>query len=453
MDNNPQYSYSERKSLYVNFKFPWIGTIPASWSIAKIKYSAYVKGRVGWQGLNSDEFTDEGPYLVTGTDFAKGFLNWTSCYHVSEERFLQDPYIVLHEGDLLVTKDGTIGKLAIVSNKPEKVTLNSGIFVVRPLHEKFLSKYLYWVLSSKLFSTYIDLTKSGTTIIHLYQEVFINFTFPTPVIQEQRAIVDFLDRETTRIDALIAKYQRLLELLDEKRASLINQVVTKGLDPSAPMKDSGVASIGAIPKNWRFCKLKEVAIIRFSNVDKKSYEGEQEVILCNYIDVYKNEIISQDIDFMKSSASANEIDSFKLKNGDVIITKDSESWKDICVPAYLPEAITNLVCGYHLAIIRPNQNQMYGAYLHRLLQSRAINYHSEIETTGVTRYGIDYYAIANLPALVPPFSDQISIVNFIEGKSKKIKEINASIQKLIALLFEYRTTLISATVTGKIKVK
>jgi len=96
----------------------WLGKIPEHWEQIKVKYSTYVKGRIGWHGLTSDEYLDEGPYLITGTDFNEGNINWDSCHHISEERYNEDPYIQLKNNDLLITKDGTIGKTAIVHDMP-----------------------------------------------------------------------------------------------------------------------------------------------------------------------------------------------------------------------------------------------------------------------------------------------------------------------------------------------
>src|SRR5699024_1868802 len=125
----------------------WIGEVPEHWNTTKIKYTTYVKGRIGWQGLRSDEFTDVGPHLVTGTDFQDGFINWSTCHRISEERYEEAPEIQLKNNDLLVTKDGTIGKVAIVKDKPEKAILNSGVFVTRPYKETYLTEYLYWILN------------------------------------------------------------------------------------------------------------------------------------------------------------------------------------------------------------------------------------------------------------------------------------------------------------------
>lgn len=360
-------------------------------------------------------------------------------------------YQGVRKGDLVIhAMDGFAGAIGVSDSDGKCTPVYSVCQPVIPASNQFYAYLLRWLALNGFIESLARGIRERSTEFR-YKE-FKELELPIPPLPEQQAIADFLDHETARIDALIAKYQRMLKLLDEKRSSLINKVVTKGLDPSVPMKDSGIASIGFIPETWQLSKLKEVASIRFSNVDKKSYAGEKEVILCNYIDVYKNEIITPFLDFMVSTASQNEIDKFGLKSGDVLVTKDSESWNDIAIPAYLPESITDLVCGYHLAIIRPNQSRINGAFLHRMLQSRAINYHCEVETTGVTRYGIDYYAIANLPVLVPPVSKQIEIANYIGTITEDIHKASDSTMKLIELLKEYRTSLISSVVTGKINV-
>lgn len=228
----------------------WIGNLPIHWKHGKIKYSTYVKGRIGWQGLRSDEFVDEGCFCVTGTDFKEGKIAWETCYRVSDGRYEEDPYIQLKEGDLLITKDGTIGKVALVKGLSGRATLNSGVFLTRPLMGEYLTDFMYWVLSSDVFQRYFDLTKSGSTIQHLYQNVFVDFCYPLPSVPEQQAIATYLDDKTRKIDTLIAKKQRLIELLKEQRTAIINQAVTKGINPNVRMKDSGVEWIGEIPEHW-----------------------------------------------------------------------------------------------------------------------------------------------------------------------------------------------------------
>lgn len=204
----------------------WIGEILENWGINKIKYTSYVKGRIGWHGLRSDEFTEEGPYLVTGTDFINGTVDWNTCYHISEERYSEDPYIQLKENDLLITKDGTIGKVALVKNLPDKTTLNSGVMLIRPETEDYRTDFMYWILNSKVFTEYIEYTKTGSTVQHLYQETFENFIFPVPKIFEQKNICDYLTDKTLRIDKTIQKIQSQITTLKEYRQALISSVVT-----------------------------------------------------------------------------------------------------------------------------------------------------------------------------------------------------------------------------------
>ena len=204
----------------------WIGEIPEGWGINKIKYASYVKGRIGWHGLRSDEFTEEGTYLVTGTDFVNGTVDWNTCYHVSEERYNEDPYIQLKENDLLITKDGTIGKVALVKKLQDKATLNSGIMLIRPETEDYRTDFMYWILNSKVFREYIEYTKTGSTVQHHYQKTFENFIFPVPNIFEQKNIRDYLTDKTSQIDKMIPKILSQISTLKEYRQALISNVVT-----------------------------------------------------------------------------------------------------------------------------------------------------------------------------------------------------------------------------------
>ena len=157
-------------------------------------------------------------------------INWETCHHVEKWRFDQDPYIQLKNNAILITKDGTIGKIAFVDDLPGDTTLNSGVMVVRPLKNSYLPKYLNWVLNSSLFTNFIDYIKSGTTINHLYQEEFGKFTFPIPPEPEQEQIIDFLQNKTTQFDELASKIQKQITLLEEKREALITAAVTGKID-------------------------------------------------------------------------------------------------------------------------------------------------------------------------------------------------------------------------------
>lgn len=209
---------------------PWIGGIPEGWGINKIKNTSYVKGRIGWHGLTSEEYSDKGAYLVTGIDFKDGVIEWEDCHHVGWDRYKEDPYIHLKEDDLLITKDGTIGKVALIKSLPNKATLNSGIFLVRPLNKKYFPKFMYWMLNSAVFERFFDYIKTGVTISHLYQETFERFFFPIPKKEEQERVIEYLDKATSKIDKIIEKIQKKITLLEKYKKYLIHHVVTGKVD-------------------------------------------------------------------------------------------------------------------------------------------------------------------------------------------------------------------------------
>ena len=143
-----------------------------------------------------------------------------------------------------------------------------------------------------------------------------------------------------------------------------------------------------LPPDWRVCPLRHVAVVQNSNVDKKSYEGDPSVRLCNYTDVYYNETIHSDLELMVATATPVEIEKFGLRAGDVIITKDSESWNDIAVPACVAEDMPGVVCGYHLTMFRPRPDVIIGRFLLRALQASGVRDQLQVAATGVMRFHI-----------------------------------------------------------------
>jgi type I restriction enzyme S subunit len=210
-------------------------------------------------------------------------------------------------------------------------------------------------------------------------------------------------------------------------------------------KSSGSAWLGGIPTHWGIKKLKFLATVQPSNVDKKTVEGEEPVILCNYTDVYNYEYIDSRLEFMQASATEAEIKKFKVDVGDVIVTKDSETPEDIAVPACIAEDVEGLVCGYHLTQIKPID--LHGRYLLRLFQSKGFNAQFTVAANGVTRFGLPQHAIANAFTPLPPFEEQQTIARFLDFKTAQIDALIAKKQTLLDKLAEKRTALISHAVT------
>lgn len=177
------------------------------WKEFNLANHSHLKARIGWQGLTTDEYLPSGDYyLVTGTDFIDGRVHWESCCYVERERYIQDPNIQLRQGDVLLTKDGTIGKVGFVSELPGPATLNSGVFVIRPKDCSYEPRFAYYVLNSTIFGDFLNRLQAGSTIVHLYQKDVVHFQFRVPPRDEQRAIAAVL----SDIDAEIAALENKL---------------------------------------------------------------------------------------------------------------------------------------------------------------------------------------------------------------------------------------------------
>ena len=210
-------------------------------------------------------------------------------------------------------------------------------------------------------------------------------------------------------------------------------------------KDSGVEWLGKIPSHWDVKRLKFISTVQPSNVDKKSDDNEESILLCNYSDVYNNTEITSNLEFMRATATQSEIKKFLIAKGQVIVTKDSETREDIAVPAYVAEDFENVLCGYHLTQIKPEN--IFGKYIFRLFQSRQFNAQFILGANGVTRFGLPQYIISNAFTTIPPLEEQKSIARFLDYKTAQIDALIAKKEALLEKLAEKRTALISQAVT------
>lgn len=216
--------------------------------------------------------------------------------------------------------------------------------------------------------------------------------------------------------------------------------------PYPKYKDSGDKWLGTIPDHWVSVKVKFEADIELSNVDKHSVEGEPPVKLCNYLDVYRNDFITDKIEFMDATATDEQIRRLSIMKGDVIITKDSEDPSDIGIPALVKNDLPGVVCGYHLAVIRPRKH-LLGSYLHRCFSSTMIESYFETQAVGMTRYALGKSSINDIPIPLPPILEQQLIANFLDRETSRIDNLIQEQKDLIELLKEKRQALISNAVT------
>ena len=162
---------------YKDSGVPWLGEVPEHWEVKRLKHTSTMHGRIGFHGLSTSDYGSNGIIVVSGSNFRDWHVEWNRCHRISEDWYEKDKNIQLRKGDLLVTKDGTIGKTAIVSELTERAVLNSGVIVVRPMMPiQYEDRYLLYLINSKVFDAFIDIKKTGATINHLYEVTFNNFS-------------------------------------------------------------------------------------------------------------------------------------------------------------------------------------------------------------------------------------------------------------------------------------
>lgn len=428
----------------------WIGQIPQEWGISKIKFTTQLNGRIGWQGLTSAEYKEEGPYLITGTDFHNGTINFETAVHIDEKRWSEASQIQVENGDLLITKDGTVGKVAIISGLDDKASLNSGVLRIETVDE-IDRKFLYYVLLSDEFWMWFNYTNSGaSTILHLYQNVFDEFTFTFPQKNEQQKIADFLDKKTAQLDKAKNLLEEQIQKLKDYRASLIYETVTKGLDKTVPMKDSGIDWIGQVPEGWEVKPIKyvvatpvtdgphETPLLCETGIPFLSAEAVKNGVLdFNYKRGY---ISLQDHERFKKKISPKKHDIFIVKSGattgNVGIVKTDEIF-DIWSP---------------LALIRCKESLAVQKYIYYYLISNIFKAQVEFNWSFGTQQNIGMGIIENIKLILPPLSEQIKISDLLDKKTVQIDKLIQIKNEQIKNINKQRQTLIYDYVTGKRRV-
>lgn len=203
-----------------------------------------------------------------------------------------------------------------------------------------------------------------------------------------------------------------------------------------------------LPRDWRVARLQHLAATATSNVDKHSVDGQTAVRLCNYVDVYKNDAITPDMDLMPATATPEQIARFALRRGDVVITKDSETSDDIGVPAFVADSARDLVCGYHLSIVRPRERVTDPRFLYWLLESDVARTQWSVLATGVTRVGLKTGDIARLQVPFPPLPEQRAVADYLDRETAQIDTLIKEQQRLIDLALERSRSQVAEQIDG-----
>jgi type I restriction enzyme, S subunit len=441
---------------YRDSKVEWISEVPAHWGDPKkLKTVSSLKGRLGWQGLKADEYVGQGPYVVSSAHFESFQIQWGQCPHVSDDRYELDDNIQLATGDILLMKDGAaMGKLAFVDHLPDRACLNSHLLLFRPLtiggEHTYHPRFLFYFMQTDLFQEFVRVNGTGATFLGISQASIGNYRISLPTLAEQYGIAAFLDRETAKIDGLVAEQRRLIALLQEKRQALISHAVTKGLDPTAPLKPTGIDWLGDVPAHWDVLPIKRIVATRVTDGPHETPEFCDEGIPF----VSAEAVSSGRIDFSRIrgfiSPKDNERYSQKYspKLYDIYMVKSGATTG---VTAIVDERVDFNIWS-PLAAIRCGEKVM-PRFLLNFLRSRNFQEAITLNWSFGTQQNIGMGVIENLACTVPPIHEQAEIATQIDTTTEQFDLLEGEAQRAIDLLQERRTALISAAVTGKIDVR
>ena len=416
---NPRFRrYPEYKESGVE----WIGKFPKNWEVKRLKYVADLN--MG-QSPPSEEYNSD----QIGTPFLQGNAEFGK-HHPTPKIYCPTAKKHASSGDILLSVRAPVGAL---NSADQEYGIGRGLCAIRPRTnqlERHYAKYLLEVVRTELY-----VVATGSTYDAVTVDDVSNLTCVVPPLSEQTQIADFLDQKTEQIDELIRIKERRIELLQEQRTALINQAVTKGLDPNVEMKPSGVEWIGEIPKHWEVKKIKHVT----------TFVSEKSMPETDAIKISPENVESKTgkvLDFYSSYDSIG----VKFQVGDVLFNK---------IRVYLNKVVFAEYDGYSLGemiIIRPSLQDISKYLFYLMLSNRFIEYCNSI-SRGAKMPRTDVYDILNAQIPIPSYQEQTQIVNFLDCKTQQIDELMNAEQRKIELLKEYRQSLISEAVTGKIDVR
>ena len=413
----------------------WIGQIPQEWDVQRGKYTFNVLS--GFAFPSSDFSTSEGIPLIRIRDITSGITE-TFFKGTYSEEFLVD------DGDLLIGMDGDFGirvwdnGQALLNQRCCKIIANEGNSL----------KYLYYVLPYELKQ--INDLAFFTTVKHLSTEDLALVNVPLPSTDEQKRIAEYLDAKCAEIDALIAAKEKTNTLLKERRQSIIYEAVSKGLNPDAPMKDSGIEWIGQIPEHWDTLRLRFLGTFQ-NGISKAGEFFGSGYPFVSYGDVYKNEVLlTVPSGLVESSESEREL--YSVQKGDVFFTRTSETKEEIGIVAVCKETIPNATFAGFLIRMRPTTNAATTDFLRYYFSCGLQREYFAKEMTLVTRASLGQDLLKNMVVTIPPTEEQQEIVNYLDEQTRAIDAIIACNDASIQKLKEYRQSIIYEAVTGKIEV-
>ncbi|MCI5180260.1 MAG: restriction endonuclease subunit S [Candidatus Electrothrix sp. AW3_4] len=424
----------------------WIGEVPEGWDVKPLKYVAAINEKTLTDKTDKNYqfyYIDIGNVTLGKIAFPKKKTSFESA--PSRARRL------VEDGDTIISTVRTYLKaVANINIDDSDIVVSTGFAVVSPKFD-YDKKYFSHLLTCEKIIYKICSLSVGISYPAVNSSDIANIQVWYPVSKEEQTVIaTFLDRKTAEIDKLIANKERLIELYEEKKQAVINQAVTKGLDPDAEMKDSGVEWLGEIPAHWEVKRLRYIGDCQNGVSKSGDYFGAGFPFI-SYGDVYNKFVLPEQPEGLASSTESDQ-KNYSVVKGDVLFTRTSETMEEIGIASTCLKTIDQAVFSGFLIRFRPIDGILlegfskyyFRANIHRLFFVKEMNL--------VTRASLSQELLKRLPVLIPPIQVQEKIVSYLDQQETNLNSIINKLKKQINLFKEYRTALISEAVTGKIQI-
>lgn len=444
-----QYKKYER---YKDTGVEWIGKIPEEWDLSKIKYipKYEYKSFVDGDWIESPYITDEGIRLIQTGNIGIGSYKEQGYRYISEDTFKDLNCTEVYPNDVLICRlAGPVGRACLAPSLTERMITSVDVCILKP-KDNIDRRYLVYILSYDGYLQEADFLARGGTRQRISRTQLGNINILLPPTDQQKSIANFLDQKTAEIDGLIADKEKLIELLQEKRQAIITETVTKGLNPNVKMKDSGIEWIGEIPEHWKVTKLKYIAnqiIDGTHSTPQYTDDGIPFLRVTDITNARKNPINLDEVKYISEQEHRELIKRCNPKKGDLLVSKNGT----IGIPKVIDWDYEFSIF-VSLCLIKVNRKvDVYYCYYY--FESNFINIQIAFggKTNTITNLHLDKIREFIIP--LPPIEEQKIIVNYLNDRTDEIDTLINDIRLQIQKLREYRQSLISEAVTGKIDVR
>jgi type I restriction enzyme, S subunit len=428
---------------------PHVVALPSHWRMLPLKRLCL---RSALYGANeaAETYADDGVRFLRTTDITDdGDVTAEGAVYVTDEAAAD---YMLQDGDLLLSRSGTLGRSLCFDSRRDGPCAYAGYLVRFIPGPRLVPRYAFWFTKSLSFTDWLRVSVIQSTIGNVNGQKYASMQMPAPPNEEQRAIADFLDRETAKIDALVAKKQRLIELLQEKRTALISRAVTKGLDPDVPMKDSGIEWLGAIPAEWDAVPLGRIASSLQtgpfgSQLHSHEYIDDGTPVI-NPSNLRDGRVIP-DWRCSVDEETAGRLNRHRVEAGDIVFGRRGEMGR--C--GLVRPAEEGWLCGTGCLRVKLQDELAVPAFFVLQLATNRVRDWLLLESVGSTMDNLNTSVVSRIPVAVPPVGTQQHIVSILAAHTAGLDTLATRVEAAIGCLGELRSALITAAVTGQVDVR